>query len=180
MKLGRPFKTLTFSQYLVFIPRHELYSDWNTLGLYRSIIEHPNLTLEEKIKVRDSAHTFFQKQFDFLQLKDPLTYMAIVLLGQQPTKADELQLWEEVRKNQQKILTEKRIKHRNFGTYSLHDCGVEGCVYSGMMVRQGSILCETKIRFDSDKSQVSGIIKSERIKKERKNRRQIIDEELQD
>jgi hypothetical protein len=180
MKLGRPFNKLTFSEYLAFIPMHKSFSDWNTLGLYRSIIEHKKLTLEEKIKVRDLAHTFFQKQFDFLQLKDPLTYMTIVSLGQELTKADERQLWEEVKKNQQKILTEKRIKHRNFGTYSLHDCGVENCVYRGMMVRQGSILCETEIRFDGDKSRVSGLIKSERIKKERKNRRQIIEEELED
>jgi hypothetical protein len=177
MKLGRPFNKLTFSEYFAFIPMHENFSDWNTLGLYRSIIEHTKLTLEEKIKVRDLAHTFFQKQFDFLQLKDPLTYMAITLLGQQPTKADEHQLWEEVKKNQQTILAGKRIKHRNFGTYSLHDCGVENCVYIGMMVRAGSILCETKMRFDSDKNQVSGLIKSERIKKERKNRRQIIEDE---
>ena len=178
MKLGRPFKKLTFSEYLAFIPMHETFSDWNSLGLYRSIIEHEKLTLEEKLQVRDLAHTFFRKQFDFLQLKDPKTYMAIVSLGQDLTVADERQLWEDVKHNQQKILENKKIKHRNFGDYSKHNCGVETCMYFGLMIKKGGFMCEQEMRFDSDKNAWSAQLKSERLKKDRKNRKQIIDEEL--
>lgn len=137
MKLGRLFKKLTFSEYLAFIPMHETFSDWNSLGLYRSIIEHEKLTLEEKLEVRDLAHSIFQKQFNFLQLKDPKIYIEIASLGQELTVADERQLWEDVKRNQQRILENKKIKHRNFGDYSKHNCGVETCKYFGLMVKQG-------------------------------------------
>jgi hypothetical protein len=180
MKLGRPFNKLKFSEYLAFIPMHEVFSDFNTLGLYRSILENEKLTLEQKIEVRDLSHTFFEKQFDFLQLKDPVTYLAVVSLGRELTKADERQLWEEVKVNQQKILAKKRIQHRNFGTYSKHDCGVEDCVYKDIMVQNGSILCEAQIRFDSDKNITSGFIKSERERKERREKRLIIRENLEE
>jgi hypothetical protein len=179
MKLGRPFKKLTFTEYLAFIPMYETFSDWNSLGLYRSIIEHEKLTLEEKLQVRDLAHTFFQKQFDFLQLKDPNTYIEVVSLGQDLTVADERQLWEDVKHNQQKILENKKIKHRNFGDYSKHNCGVETCLYLGLMIKKGGFLCEQEMRFDSDKNAWSAQLKSERLKRDRKNRKQIIDEELE-
>lgn len=180
MKLGRLFNKLTFSEYLAFIPMHETFSDLNSLGLYRSIIEHEKLTIEEKIQVRDLAHTFFQKQYDFLQLKDPKTYIEITALGQDLTLADERQLWEDVKRNQQKILENKKIKHRNFGDYSKHNCGVETCKYFGLMVKQGSFLCEQQMRFDSDKNAWQAQLKSERLKKDRKNRKQIIDEGLEE
>jgi hypothetical protein len=180
MKLGRPFNKLSFTEYLAFIPMHETFSDWNSLGLYRSIIEHEKLTIEEKIQVRDLAHTFFQKQFDFLQLKDPKTYIEVSSHGQELTKADENQLWLNVRHNQQKILENKKIKHRNFGDYSKHNCGVETCLYFGMMVKQGGFLCEQQMRFDSDKNPVSARLKSERLKRDRKNRKAIIDENLEE
>jgi hypothetical protein len=166
MKLGRPFNKLKFSEYLAFIPMHETFSDWNSLGLYRSII--------------DLAHSFFQKQFDFLQLKDPKTYIEVSSLGQELTKADENQLWLNVRYNQQKILENKKIKHRNFGDYSKHNCGVETCRYFGMMVKQGGFLCEQQMRFDSDKNPISAKLKSERLKRDRKNRKAIIDEGLEE
>ncbi len=180
MKLGRPFKKLTFSEYLSFIPMHETFSDWNTLGLYRSLIEQEKLTLEQKIQVRDLAHTVFQKQFDFLQLKDPLTYIAVCALGKELTKADEHQMWEDVKRNQQKILEEKKIKHRNFGEYSKHNCGYETCRFNGIMVKQGSFLCESNMRFDSDKNAWAAQSKSERLKKDRKNQKQIIDKDLEE
>jgi hypothetical protein len=180
MKLGRPFNKLSFTEYLAFIPMHETFSDWNGLGLYRSILENEKLSLEQKLEVRDLAHTFFQKQFDFLQLKDPKTYIEVSSLGQDLTKADENQLWEDVRRNQQKILENKKIKHRNFGDYSKHNCGVETCRYFGMMVKQGGFLCEQQIRFTSDKNPISAKLKSERLKRDRKNRKAIIDENLEE
>jgi hypothetical protein len=180
MKLGRPFKKMTFSEYFYSIKAHEIFSDWNTLGLYRSLIEQEKLTLEEKIKVRDFAHTFFQKQFDFLQLKDPKTYIEVCSLGLEMTKADERQMWETVKQNQQKILKEKKIKHRNFGEYSKHNCGYETCRFNGIMVKQGSFMCESNMRFDSDKNAGAAKFKSEKLKKDRKNQRQIIDEDLEE
>lgn len=178
MKLGRPFNKLTFSEYIAFIPLHETFSDWNSLGLYRSIIEQKTLTLEERLQVRDLAHTFFQKQFDFLQLKDPRTYIEVNTLGEELTVVDERQLWENVKVNQQKILENKKIKHRNFGDYSKHNCGVETCVYLGLMIRQGSFFCEQQIRFDSDKNNREAVLKSERLKKDRKREKIIIRKEL--
>jgi hypothetical protein len=178
MKLGRPFKKLKFADYLVFIPMHDRFSDWNTLGLYRSIIEHATMTIEEKLQVRDLAHRYFQKQFDFLQLKDPKTYMDICSIGQEMTKADTRQLWENVRTAQEKILAEKKFGHRNFGIYGKHDCGYPDCFMNGLMVRSGSKFCESTMRFDTDKNMVSGQIKSERMKRDRKNRKQFIDEGL--
>ena len=180
MKIGRPFNKLTFSEYRTFIPMHEQFSDWNSLGLYRSILEHETLSIEEKLQVRDLSHTFFQKQFDFLQLKDPKTYIEINTLGQELTKADLNQCWENVKINQQKILNEKKIRHRNFGIYAIHDCGYETCFYNGLMVQKGSPLCESKMMFDSDKkNHRSVVLKSEKIKKDRKNRKNIIDEEIE-
>jgi hypothetical protein len=113
-----------------------------------------------------------------MQLKDPKTYMDILSLGQELTVADERQMWEDVKRNQQRILENKKIKHRNFGDYSKHNCGVETCKYFGLMVKQGSFLCEQQIRFDSDKNAWQAQLKSERLKKDRKNRKSIIDEEL--
>ncbi len=180
MKLGRPFKTLTFSEYLHFIKSHEMFSEFNTLGLYRSIIETEKLTLEQKIEVRDFAHTFFQKRFDFLQLKDPITYMAVVSLGREMTKADENQLWKDVQANQEKILKDKKIKHRNFGTYSKHECGYEGCVYEGLMTQKDSVFAyHNQMRFGSDKAKTTGV-RSKKMLQERKNLRNIIKNELDD
>lgn len=174
MKLGRPFNKLTFSEYLHFIKSHKMFSEFNTLGLYRSIIETEKLTLEQKIEVRDFAHTFFQKQFDFLQLKDPMTYIAVSTLGQELTKPDEMQLWENVKKNQQKILADKRIKHRNFGTYSKHICGIEGCPYEGLMTQKGSYFAyHNGMAFETDKTSF-GKVKSDKFKKERREKRLII------
>jgi hypothetical protein len=169
MKIGQPFNKLNLKEYQFYIDNHTKYTDFNTLGLYRSILENEKLTLDEKLELRAYAHAQFQKTFDFLQLKDPKTYMAVCMLGQELTKADEHQLWENVKVNQQKILADKKIKHRNFGVYGIHDCGYETCHLNGLMVQQGSFFCESQMRFDSDKTKYSGQIKSERLKKERKN-----------
>lgn len=174
MELGKRFNTLVKGEYFLLIENHKQYSDFNTLGLYRSIIENEKLTLSDKIEVRNYAHSFFQKTFDFLQLKDPDTFFKITVIDQELTKADEQQLWQNIKHNQQKILKDKKIPHRNFGTYSKHNCGYDWCPYNGLMVRQGSALAESGIHFDTDKNKLSGKIKSNRIKKERKNSQQEI------
>mgnify|MGYP006216555645 CR=1 FL=1 len=69
MEIGKQFNSLNFEEYQFYIENHKNYSDFNTLGLYRSISENEKLSLEEKIKVRDLANTIFQKTFDLLSMK---------------------------------------------------------------------------------------------------------------
>ena len=89
MNIGKKFNLLNAEEYLNYIKNHRKYLDFNTLGLYRSIIENENLTLVDKIKVRDFANNFFQKSFNFLQIKDPFTYFQLLTLGKSLTIGDE-------------------------------------------------------------------------------------------
>jgi hypothetical protein len=118
MKIGVKFNQLTYREYLHILDRYQKYTDFNPLALYRSIIENDKLDLDQKIAIRELAHQQFFNFFEFLQVKDPYTYISVSTLGQTLTAGDESQLWENVRKNQEKILKAKRIKHRNFGTGS--------------------------------------------------------------
>ena len=149
-------------------------TDFNTLGLYRSIIENEKLTLDEKIEVREYAHKFFQKTFDFLQLKDPDTFVRVSTIGQSLTVADERQIWTDIIANQEKILKDKRIKHRSFGQYSKHSCGYDNCQFNGVMIKKGSLLAERSMFFHGDKSKYQAKVKSERRKKERKSEQHIV------
>ena len=180
MEIGQKFNTLTLDEYFFYIDNYKKYTDFNTLGLYRSIIENSKLTLDDKIAVREYAHKTFRKTFDFLQLKDPKTFVDVTYLGQELTKGDIEQIWKEIRTNQQKILTDKKIKHRNFGEYSKHNCGYETCVWNGVMIRQGSWLMESNMHFDGDKNKYQQRLKSERRKFDRKNEKRIITKELED
>ncbi|WP_338813104.1 hypothetical protein V9L05_17355 [Bernardetia sp. Wsw4-3y2] len=122
MKIDRQFNTMIVEEYVFYIDNYKKYTDFNSLGLYRSIVENENLNLEQKIELREYAHKTFKKSFDFLQLKDPVTFFKISTLGQTLTQGDISQFWQNIRRNQQKILADKKIKHRNFGTYSKHEC----------------------------------------------------------
>lgn len=179
MEIGKKFNTLTLSEYIFYIDNYKKYKDFNTLGLYRSIIENENLTSEDKIAVREYSHKTFKKTFDFLQLKDPKTYVEVEYLGQELTKGDEEGIWENIRKSQQKILADKKIKHRNFGDYSKHNCGRDNCLWNGIMIRQGSWLAESSMHFDSDKNKYQQKVKSNKRKSDRKKERQIIKEDFE-
>lgn len=179
MEIGQKFNNLTLKEYFFYIDNYKKYTDFNTLGLYRSLIENGKLTLEEKISVRNYANQIFQKTFDFLQLKDPKTFVEVSYLGEELTKGDEEKIWNEIKKSQQKILTDKKIKHRNFGDYSKHNCGYDDCVYNGLMIKQGSRLAEGQIHFDSDRAKYSVKEKSEKRKLERKNIKNIIKKEFE-
>lgn len=168
MKINRPFNELNYDEYIFYIDNHKKYTDFNTLGLYRSFLENENLNLEKKLELRDYAHKIFKKTFDFLQLKDPVTYFLVSTLGLELTVADHNQLWREIRKNQQEILNDKKIKHRNFGDYSKHNCGQDDCPYNGLMIKQGSIIAEGHMKFISDKDKINAKDKSKRLKKESK------------
>jgi len=100
MKINQKYNTLTVKEYLFYIDNHKKYTDFNTLGLYRSIIENEKISADEKIQVREHAHTYFKKAFDFLQLKDPGTFVKVSALGEEMTKADEEQVWENLKQNQ--------------------------------------------------------------------------------
>lgn len=174
MKIGRKFNSLSVREYRYYIENHRKYVDFNTLGLYRSITENKKLTLSDKILVRDFANQFFQKTFDFLQVKDPFTYVELITLGESLTAGGEKQLWNQIRKNQEKTLKSKKIKHRNFGIYSKHSCGYETCNLNGLMIEQGSFFTEHEMRFDSDRFKFSSKLKSERFNKERKNEKRTV------
>ena len=178
MKIGQNFNQLTLKEYFFYIDNHKKYTDFNTLGLYRSIIENEKLTLDEKIEVREYAHKFFQKTFDFLQLKDPDTFFWVSTIGQSLTVADKKQIWSDIIANQEKILKDKRIKHRSFGQYSKHNCGYDDCQFNGVMIKKGSPLAERSMFFHGDKSKYQAKVKSERRKKERKSEQYIVHKSL--
>lgn len=178
MKIGKKFNQLSKSDYILYIDTYKKYSDFNTLGMYRSICENDNLSLKDRIEIRDYANTVFGKTYHFYQLKDPKTYFDLSTLGKELTVADERQIWANIRANQEKILKEKRIKHRNFGEYSKHNCGYSNCPYNGIMIKQGSGLSENHMWFRSDKKEGAAKRKSENIKKQRKNSHQILKDEL--
>lgn len=179
MTIGQKFNTLTLKEYFFYIDNHKKYTDFNTLGLYRSIIENTKLNLNEKIKVREYAHKTFKKAFNFLQLKDPKTFIDITYLGQKLTTGDLENIWNEIRTNQQNILSSKKIKHRNFGNYSKHNCGDKNCIWNGIMIKQGSWLAENNIHFDTDKNKHLQKLKSKARKVDRKNSKQIIERDLE-
>ncbi|MNU77958.1 hypothetical protein D3C71_675420 [compost metagenome] len=178
MEIGKQFNTLSLNEYFFYIDNYKKYKDFNTLGLYRSIVENKKLTLADKLSVREYAHKTFKKSFDFLQLKDPRTFVEVEYLGQELTKGDEEQIWDRVRKNQQRILEDKRIKHRNFGLYSKHSC-YSDCIWNGIMIRQGSWLTEDSMHFDGDKNKYQQKIKSDRRKADRKKEHQLINQEFE-
>ena len=178
MKIGKKFNQLHKSEYFNFIDNYKKYTDFNTLGMYRSICENEKLSINDRIELRDYAHTIFGKTFEFYQLKDPKTYFDLITLGKELTQADEKKIWDDIRINQEKILSKKKIKHRNFGEYSKHNCGYEDCPYNGIMIKQGSGLSESHMWFETDKKEGSTKEKAKKIKKQRKNSHKIIRDEL--
>jgi hypothetical protein len=173
MKIGKQFNTLTYSEYLHLIEHHKKFTDFNTLGLFRSIIETTKLSLEEKLELRTVAIAAFAKTFEFLQLKDPNTYIEVSTLGENLTVADKNQAWKNIQLNQQRILKSKKLKHRNFGTYATHTCGLDTCPMNGIMFKQSSHIAQT-MRFHSDNFSWSKGLKSVRHKKDRKEKPLII------
>jgi hypothetical protein len=169
MRLIEKYSDLTYKEYLKLLLEYKKHKI-NTLGFFRSILESTKLTIEEKIHVRDEALAIFSKSFDFLQVKDPKTYVEIVTLGNLVTKGEKDALWDTIMHNQEKILKEKRIKHRNFGTYSKHICGYESCPYNGKMIQQGKFMCEYEMSLPSDSNKANKGMKSKISKKDQKQK----------
>ena len=175
MKVGKQFNTLTYGEYLHLIENHKKFTDFNTLGLFRSIVEASKLSLEQKLELRQAAIAAFPKTFDFLQLKDPVTYFGVSTLGEILTKADEDQAWADIQRNQQRILKNKKLNHRNFGTYSKHLCGYDTCQLNGLMTKESSPLSYGgEMRFPGDKAQCASWEKFETRKQNRRSERQIV------
>lgn len=179
MKIKKRFRFCSKSEYFHFIRNHKKFTDFNTLGLYRSILENKKLCLEDQQNILAFANTYFQKTFEFLQLKDPETYLKLITLGQSLTTSEEHQHWLDIRKNQERILTKKKVGHRNFGVYSRHTCGYTHCTSDGLMTRPKSPLAfGMEMRFKSDKSKTGRREKARRLRKARKNERAIIESAL--
>ncbi len=177
MKIGRQLNTLSYREYLHLLKNYARFTDFNSLGLFRSILENEKLTLEQKLEIRAIATKTFPKFFTFLQVKDPWTFRKLALLGQDFTVADEDRLRDIIGVNQQKILAKKRIKHRNFGIYSKHCCGYETCFMDGLMIKQNSFLSEQFMNGISTKNH-NAISKSERRKQGRKKKHRLIQTDL--
>ncbi|MDQ2771292.1 MAG: hypothetical protein M3Y54_12420 [Bacteroidota bacterium] len=182
MRVGKQFNTLTYGEYLHLIEHHKKFTDFNMLGLFRSIVETTKLSLEEKIALSKVAVLAFAKTFEFLQLKDPQTYFAVTTLGENLTVADKNQAWEDIKRNQQKILDSKKPGHRNFGTYSKHLCHHDTCYLNGVMIKQGSNLAYGgPMHFQTDnRNRYLSWDKSVNRKKSRKSSYRIISQELAD
>lgn len=179
MKINRPFNQLSKSEYKHYIDNYKKYTDYNRLGLYRSLLENERLQLEDQLELRDYAHRSFQKSFDFLVLKDPKTYFEVSTLGEELTAGDVHQRWQDIKKAQQALIADKQLGHRNFGTYSKHICGIDWCPYDGVMVRAGSWLAGPGgMHFHTDRSSFSAKNKSKRFRKERKHQARIINDDL--
>ncbi|WBA40889.1 hypothetical protein [Hymenobacter canadensis] len=151
MKLNCRLNQLTEAEYWHLLANYCRYTDFNSLGLFRSLLENGKLSLVQRQQLRDAAIAVFPKFYEFLQLKDPTTYLQLSSLGQELTVADERAAWEEIKHAQQRILTRKQLGHRNFGTYSRHNCPYDTCPYNGLMIRQNSRLAEGVLRFHSDR-----------------------------
>ncbi|MGI4834774.1 MAG: hypothetical protein ACRYFK_15065 [Janthinobacterium lividum] len=178
MKLDRQINTLTYSEYLHLLENYKKFTDFNHLGLFRSILENEKLAPTQKFEIRDASVEKFPKFFEFLQLKDPVTYFSLVTFQQTLTPADNHQVWEEIKRNQQRILAVKKLGHRNIGTYAKHDCGYETCSLNGLMIRQETWLAERKIHFCTDKNEYAARSKSEMRRRNRKQQKQIIEQDL--
>lgn len=183
MKIWKKFNTCTFQEYKDIFEYHKEYEDFNILWIYRSLLENQWLSVQEKIEVKELYNTEFWKTYHFLQVKDPITYFHLELFGKKYTKSDADQLYNNIQKNQQKILKDKKIKHRNFGTYSKHLCWIEGCPMDGMMIQYWWYWAEYNMQFEGDKHWVFHKswkhVKSDNNKKERKAKK-YVKEVLQD
>lgn len=166
MQIKKKFNTFTYNEYIQILKNYKKYTNFNTLGLYRSIIENKKLSIDEKIKIRKSCNEHFFKFFQFLQIKDVNTYVKLVLLGEDYTEADKQLLFDKAFLYKRVTLSKKKIKHDNIGTASKHMCGHDDCSYNGIMTPPSK---------NYRKNRYNKIAKSISYKKERKNKNYLND-----
>lgn len=122
MKIGKPFRNMSIAEYRHYLAHHQKYSDFNPLGLYRSILENPALNSAKQQEVLALANRHFQKFYDFLVVKNLPTYARLSRLGQPPlSEAQERQYIEQLRKTADKRLAETDIRHWRVGVYSISE-----------------------------------------------------------
>ncbi|SEQ79602.1 hypothetical protein [Neolewinella agarilytica] len=171
MKIGRPINQLTARALRRLLSDYRRYTDFNRLGLFRGILESQILNPHEKQEIRDLAKETFRKYYDFLVVKDPYTWDRLEHLGENRNRQQEGQDWKEIRRKQEEILRRKRIRHRNFGVYSRHDCGYETCNVNNCMTRpKGPNRYGSEMSFDSDRYKYARKEKSRRHKQQRRRK----------
>ena len=72
MKVNKKYNQFTYNGLKDIIVNHKKYTDFNTLGLYRGIVENEKLDTEQKIEMRDFANEYFGKTFIFFTSQRPL------------------------------------------------------------------------------------------------------------
>lgn len=135
MKIGRKIREMSAEKIRQLMANYQRYTDFNRLGLFRGILESEKLSLAEKEALRDAAISAFPKYYDFLVIKDPTTWDELQHLGQDRLRSQILRDWDDLSRRQQKLLKEKKIRHRNIGVYGKHLCGNDHCRYNGSMVK---------------------------------------------
>lgn len=115
--------------------------------------------------MRDLLNEKHFKTYEFYQIKDPELYISLFRLDKDMNDQQIEKLKDELRVFQEKRLKEKRIKHRNFGNYSKHNCGMETCALNGRMIKQGSPEAEACMHFKSDKRKPNKRYKRKKINK---------------
>lgn len=165
MTKQRKYNEYSYSGLIDLLANRKADKTFNALGFYRSLLENESISKEQAIQLRDIANETMMKTFEFLQLKDPQTYLRLNLLGKEYTKADEAEIWRQIAINQQAILKEKKSRHRNFGVYAKHLCGHGWCPLNGLMIHASS---ERRMHFESDMFRRDRKVKSDRMRTERK------------
>ncbi|MFA8300806.1 MAG: hypothetical protein ACEPOV_11630 [Hyphomicrobiales bacterium] len=174
MKIDKRFNQFTYKEYIYFIDNHKKYKNFNTLALYRSIIENKKLNEDERIKIRDYSNKLFYKFFEFLKVKDLKTYVCLITLGKDLTPIQFNQLEDKIHTEAKNILRKKRIKYHHFGVAIKYDDPENH--QNSFMIH----LKEHKNLVDSNHNSISKNAKSTHYKKERKNIKQVIQNELEE
>jgi len=171
------YNTFTKKDY-IFATNNVKKKNINMLGLYRSILENEKLTLADKIEMRDLLNEKNFKTFEFYQIKDPDLYVNLFILDKDMNEQQIDKVWDEVKEFQERKLKEKKLGHRNIGTYSKHNCGMVDCSMNGLMIKQGSPMAENCLSFKSDTNKSYKKDKSRKFKKDRKNKSKMIKESI--
>lgn len=119
MKLSKKFNTLSVSEYRDVIKHHKRYTNFNPLGLYRSLIENPKLDTDAQLDILALANEHFGKFYEFLLVKDINLYAKLSRLGKMPlTITQEWQYREQLRQKAQMLLKQKQIRRWRVGIYT--------------------------------------------------------------
>ncbi len=115
MKINKKFKQMSMAEYRHYIAHHQKYADFNPLGLYRSILENDKLDEAAQLEILAFANQYFQRFYDFLFVKDPVTYSRLATLGQGLSETEQRQHLSRVWDRREKWCAEKGIRHQRIG-----------------------------------------------------------------